>query len=62
MLFDDHDRVSTRVHHRLRPLALGEPRIHRHHAARQDALASHRLDLCDLMGFGGDRLWRERQP
>ena len=62
MLFDDHDLVSTRVHHRLRHLALGAQRRHRHHTAPQDELASHRLHLFDLIGFGCDRLVRERQP
>ena len=39
ILFGDHDIIPTRVHNRLRHLALGEQRIHRHHAARQNDLA-----------------------
>src|SRR6516162_5791073 len=39
IVFDEHDIVPTRVHNRLRHLALGEQRIHRHHTARQDDLA-----------------------
>ena len=39
ILFDNHDIVPTRVHNRLRYLALGEQRIHCHHTARQDELA-----------------------
>ena len=39
-----------------------EQRIHRHHTARQDDLAYHRLDLFELMRFGCDCLWCEREP
>ena len=61
VVFDDHDIIAPRRHNRLRHLSLREQGIHRHDAAGEDDLAEHRLDLGDLIRFGGHSLLRQRQ-
>jgi hypothetical protein len=60
VLFDDPAIVSPLVHNRLCPLALGQKRIHRDHAAFQNQLVQESLYGGDLIGFVIHGVWSQR--